>query len=67
MLGDRDVGLQDDGSHLEPESWLALLISPSYSDISLSDVGSHFTFFENVVFFWGAACVVLEVVGFVVS
>lgn len=39
-LGDRDAGLHEDGSHLEPVR-LLLFTSPSYSDISLSEVGSH--------------------------
>lgn len=41
-LGDNEYGLHDEGSHLEPwDNPDFLLESPSYSDISLSEVGSH--------------------------
>lgn len=41
------------GSLWRPEIILRLLDSPSISDISLSDVGSHFTLFNWEVFFFG--------------
>lgn len=56
-LGDKDTGLQDDGSQREPGSCLLFFASPSYSDISLSDVGSHFTFLAESVAFFAGGCV----------
>lgn len=48
-LGDKETGLHEDGSHLEP----VYRLSPSYSDISLSEVGSHLTFLVTGVNFFG--------------
>lgn len=55
-LGDRDTGLHEDGSHRKPCIVFLFLESPSYSDISLSDVGSQRMFLFDGATFFGENC-----------